>query len=882
MARRNGTATNGHANTHQQQPQSKPSFNRYAIHLSYLFTIVTLSIAFLLAFFIGWSSRVLLLQQQAALLNTNNNAHPPTANELHQLEVSMIPAKTMSGKRLSNQQLPSPKVLEGKDVPYTTYTSKTFHTAATVTANTLHIDRSTAVLWMTGKSDKIGGELDGGPDLRDDNEGNDDNKDDDEDSNIHHIERDDTWTSCSTSPSSTCSRSKPQKLENNINTMGHNTDDDDQHLPAGQHLLIDFKDVSPSFLNSETQLASAMISLIDESRLTLLSYHCHSLVPIGVSCAGVLLESHVAFHTWPAEGVIVLDLFTCGGMPLIPVLPLVEKLFGVGRGSNDGGDDGEEEEVKPSMIWAHKLRGFREGFSEGYDPADNPLDGEMEFAVLGRMGYDLKRPLVSTQTSFQSVDIYQVLVPRRGGSITSYRKSLDVANGSYESSHPELYRPDKILFLGGVMQSSLYGEAAYHESIVHPPLITHVHPKRVAVVGGGEGATLREVLKHRSVETAVMIEIDEEVVELSREYLTEWADCSDIEGSDADWCLEDERVEARYEDAMAYFMTKFATIDEENANDRFDVIIMDALDPNDAPEIAEMLYQSDNFIGSLYRALTEDGILTVQVGETPWYASASDEVGVFANRGIMIGKLQEAGFKSIHIYEESHSEFYFPWSTLVAFKDYKSRANWYRSAAEIDIELQKRILPTKSGARPLKHYDAATQVGYQRPSKAYETNDCRSWNGSNKCGKYGGFDPRYSNVALSDVRVDEKGAIVAQRDIAKHSWLGLDVQVKSLTARPSTWSIINSMREENLGSLKKYFEAFGACNMFLGQTLCCANVGILQFLKNDNESYNIGDLSLDLNQKFARYRPLNDRQIEQILRASRMTLRDISQGEEIV
>ena len=355
MARRNGTATNGHANTHQQQPQSKPSFNRYAIHLSYLFTILTLSIAFLLAFFIGWSSRVLLLQQQAALLNTNNNAHPPTNNELQQLEMATIPAKTMSGKRLSNQQLPSPKVLEGKDVPYTTYTSKTFHTAATVTANTLHIDRSTAVLWMTGKSDK--GE-DGGPDLQLDNNGGSTNKDDEESNNHHHVGRDDTWTSCSTSPSSTCSRSKPpqKKLESNINTMGHNTDDDDQHLPAGQHLLIDFKDVSPSFLNSETQLASAMISLIDESRLTLLSYHCHSLVPIGVSCAGVLLESHVAFHTWPAEGVIVLDLFTCGGMPLIPVLPLVEKLFGVGRGSDDDGDgNGEEEEVKPSMIWAHKV-----------------------------------------------------------------------------------------------------------------------------------------------------------------------------------------------------------------------------------------------------------------------------------------------------------------------------------------------------------------------------------------------------------------------------------------------------------------------------------------------------------------------------------------------
>ncbi|EED87997.1 predicted protein, partial [Thalassiosira pseudonana CCMP1335] len=80
----------------------------------------------------------------------------------------------------------------------------------------------------------------------------------------------------------------------------------------GQHLLIDIKGVDYHFLNSEKRLAQAMIDLINESKLTLLSYHCHSLIPVGVSCAGVLLESHIAFHTWPLEGVISLDLFTCG------------------------------------------------------------------------------------------------------------------------------------------------------------------------------------------------------------------------------------------------------------------------------------------------------------------------------------------------------------------------------------------------------------------------------------------------------------------------------------------------------------------------------------------------------------------------------------------
>lgn len=68
----------------------------------------------------------------------------------------------------------------------------------------------------------------------------------------------------------------------------------DLHLPSGQHLLVDLKGVDSEFLNSEQQLAEAMLDLVTESRLTLLSYHCHSLVPTGVACIGVLLESHVS------------------------------------------------------------------------------------------------------------------------------------------------------------------------------------------------------------------------------------------------------------------------------------------------------------------------------------------------------------------------------------------------------------------------------------------------------------------------------------------------------------------------------------------------------------------------------------------------------------
>jgi S-adenosylmethionine decarboxylase proenzyme len=127
-------------------------------------------------------------------------------------------------------------------------------------------------------------------------------------------------------------------------------DDKDEHLPAGQHLLIDIKNVDSEFLNSDVRLAKAMVDVVNLSQLTLLSYHCHNLIPQGVSCVGVLLESHISFHTWPEAGVITLDLFTCGSGKLVPVIPFVESLFAVQQiGSL----------VKPFVRWVHKLRGFR-------------------------------------------------------------------------------------------------------------------------------------------------------------------------------------------------------------------------------------------------------------------------------------------------------------------------------------------------------------------------------------------------------------------------------------------------------------------------------------------------------------------------------------------
>ncbi|KAL3783079.1 hypothetical protein ACHAW5_002124 [Stephanodiscus triporus] len=487
-------------------------------------------------------------------------------------------------------------------------------------------------------------------------------------------------------------------------------DSAEAHLPAGYHLLLDMKGVDPAFLNSEKRLVAAMVDLVNESKLTLPSYHCHSRVPMGVSCVGVHMKRHVAFHTSPKEGVITIDLFTSGDSPLITVLPSVRKLFGIPCSQTE----------EPTLLWLYKVRGFRKEFATANDSFRDPYDSDIVQFVLGLnpSSYQVKNLVVSSHTSFQAFDAYDLM-----------HKS---------KSESELYPTDRVLFPDGVIQSSLYGDAPYHESIVHPAMITHPNPKRVAIIGGGKGATLREVLKHSTVKEAVMIEIDESVVQLSKEHLPQWQDCSIIahHKKASEWCFNDTRVNARFEDAMAYFLSNFGHENNEQQEEPFDIIIMDALDPNDDIEFAAKLYTNKDLIQSLYHGLTLVGILVVQVGESPFgHGSPADETGPFANRAVMKETLEEVGFKSIHPYEEAHCGFAAPWSMLVAFKNIRTNDNWYRNAPEVELQLQKRILPSKSGKSPLRYFDGPSMRSYLSLPIAFETVYCRQVDPPKDCNR---------------------------------------------------------------------------------------------------------------------------------------------------
>ena len=308
-----------------------------------------------------------------------------------------------------------------------------------------------------------------------------------------------------------------------------------------------------------------------------------------------------------------MDLFTCGAGLLIPVLSVIKRLFGIPI---------PESPREPTMIWSHKLRGFRNDFSPGYNPYENPLEQDLGQDILGKHYLTKKNALHSGKTSLQHVDVYEWHDPPKR-SADSYARSLhDDDRGSL---HPEILRLDKSLYLDGVLQSSLYGEAAYHEALVHPGMFAHPNPKRVAIIGGGEGATLREILKHKTVKNVTMVEIDGELVKICQEHLPEWSDCGNIEGSNSDSCFDDYRASVEFIDAFDWFVKSFGK-DDINTEEMFDVIIMDALDPDRFVEIVGSLYEDDTFINALYSGLTDGGVVSIlkRMNTLLWIASISD------------------------------------------------------------------------------------------------------------------------------------------------------------------------------------------------------------------------------------------------------------------
>jgi spermidine synthase len=151
--------------------------------------------------------------------------------------------------------------------------------------------------------------------------------------------------------------------------------------------------------------------------------------------------------------------------------------------------------------------------------------------------------------------------------------------------------------LDGKIQSSESDEFIYHETLVHPAMLAHPHPRQVFIAGGGEGAALREVMAHKTVKRAVLVDIDEEAVNICRRFLPAFHQNS----------FDDPRAELHFTDARKYLV---------ESSDKFDVIIIDVTDPL-AQGPARFLYTKE-FYQTVKQRLEIHGIISVQAEPAGW------------------------------------------------------------------------------------------------------------------------------------------------------------------------------------------------------------------------------------------------------------------------
>ena len=228
----------------------------------------------------------------------------------------------------------------------------------------------------------------------------------------------------------------------------------------------------------------------------------------------------------------------------------------------------------------------------------------------------------------------------------------------------------RCLILDGKIQSSELDEGIYHETLVHPPMIAHSNPERVLIAGGGEGATLREVLAYKSVKRAVMVDLDREVVDLCRKYLPSFH-----QGS-----FDDSRVELIFDDARKYL---------EKCDEQFDVIVLDLPEPIEGGPA--YLLSTREFYQSVRGKLAPNGVVSLQAGASTW--------GNHRCFTAIVNTLKSV-FPKVYPYEASIPSYCGMWGFAVATDKVRLPA-----PVEVDRRISSRV------DKPLRYYDGLTHQG---------------------------------------------------------------------------------------------------------------------------------------------------------------------------
>lgn len=220
------------------------------------------------------------------------------------------------------------------------------------------------------------------------------------------------------------------------------------------------------------------------------------------------------------------------------------------------------------------------------------FEGQVQF------GFPRSEILFSEQSAFQTVEVVQS--PTHG----------------------------RILLNDGCFMLSERDEHIYHEMMAHVPMFLHPNPKNILVIGGGDGGTAREILRHSSVEKCVLVEIDEAVVRACKEFIPQTASV-----------FSSPRMKTFIEDGVAWAERAAtqgiaACSEDLKGIEKFDVICVDSTDP---VGFAQPLF-GDEFYSNLKKILAPNGIIVSQ-GESPFYAEKMQQT---------LGRVLKNHFKRVH------------------------------------------------------------------------------------------------------------------------------------------------------------------------------------------------------------------------------------------
>jgi spermidine synthase (EC 2.5.1.16) len=207
----------------------------------------------------------------------------------------------------------------------------------------------------------------------------------------------------------------------------------------------------------------------------------------------------------------------------------------------------------------------------------------------------------------------------------------------------------KMLILDGVVQFTEKNEFFYHEMLTHPVMFAHKNPQNVLIIGGGDGGILREVLKHKSVKKAVLVDIDKDVVEVSKKFFPTVA-CS----------MDDPRAIILNEDGFKYI---------QDYKNEFDVIIVDSTDPVGFAHVLT----TEEFFKYVFEALKEDGI----------YVGQSESLHYHLDIVVRFQKALKKNFPIVDLYTTVIPVYAgYWWSFSVGSKVYNPR----EISREVDVE----------------------------------------------------------------------------------------------------------------------------------------------------------------------------------------------------